>query len=99
ILDGVAALAKVFGFSLETVNHGLRDPRQRPHDLLRVETAGNERLAHAAQPRGGRSRADVAVLVPPQKASGKIVRVFTAAAEPLHEEGRRRTAVEVRKRL
>ena len=87
------------GFRLGTVNHGLRDARQRPHDLLRVETAGNERLAHAAQPRRGRFGADVAVLVPPQEASGKIVRIGAAAAEPLHEEGRRRSAVEVREHL
>ena len=98
ILDGVAALAKFFGFRLGTVNHGLRDARERPHDRLRVETAGNERLAHAAQPRRGRFGADVAVLVPPQEAAGKFVRVFAAAAEPLYEEGRRRFAVEVRKR-
>ena len=98
ILDGVAALAKFFGFRLGTVNHGLRDARQRPHDRLRVETAGNERLAHAAQPRRGRFGADVAVLVPPQEAAGKIVRIATAAAEPLDEEGRRLSAVEVRKR-
>ena len=65
---------------------------------LRVETAGNERLAHAAQPRRGRFGADVAVLVPPQEAAGKIVRIAAAAAEPLHEEGRCRSAVEVRKR-
>ena len=89
ILDGVAAPAKFFGFRLGTVNHGLGDARQRPHDLLRVETAGNERLAHAAQPRRGRFGADVAVLVPPQEAAGKIVRIAPAAAEPLHEEGRR----------
>ena len=89
ILDGVAALAKFFGFGLGTVNHGLRDAHERPHDLLRVETAGNERLAHAAQPRRGRFGADVAVLVPPQEATGKIVRIATAAAEPLHEEARR----------
>ncbi len=98
ILDGVAALAKFVGFRLGTVNHGLRDARQRPHDRLGVEAAGNHRLAHAAQPRRGRFGADVAVLVPPQEAAGKIVRIPTAAAEPLHEEGRCLSAVEVRKR-
>jgi hypothetical protein len=98
ILDGVAALAEFLGFRLGTVNHGLRDARHRPHDLLRGETAANERLAHARQPRRGRSGADVAVLVPPQEAAGKIVRISTAAAEPLHEEARRLFAVEVRTR-
>jgi hypothetical protein len=49
-------------------------------------------------PRRGRFGADVAVLVPPHEASGKIVRIAAAAAEPLQEEGRRLSAVEVRKR-
>jgi len=80
------------------VNHSLGDACQRPQDRLRVETAGDERLAHAAQPRRGRFGADVAVLVPPQEASGKIVRIAAATAEPLQEEGCRLSAVEVRKR-
>jgi hypothetical protein len=53
IVDAVAALAKFLGFRLGTVNHGLGHARKGPHDLLRVETAGNERRRaySAATPR------------------------------------------------
>src|SRR5262249_19763937 len=49
-------------------------------------------------PRRGRPGADVAVPVPAQEAPGKVVRISAAAAEPLHEEGGGRPAVEVRER-
>ena len=38
------------------------------------------------------------MLVPPEEAPGKVVRIAAAAAEPLEEEGRRLSAIEMRKR-
>ena len=99
VLNGVAALTKVSGIGFRTMSQDLRDAHERRHEKLCGKTASNEGFPHAPKPRRSRLRADVPVLVAPDDAAGKIVRVSTAAAEPLFKEPRCLFDIEVRERF